>query len=66
MKTKKVSQKLTLNKKTIVSLNNSDLNPVKAGGATYTCMFTEAGSCPSDCTCPTDCISSCNVVICCQ
>ena len=31
MKIKKLNKKLTLNKKTIASLNNSDMNSVKGG-----------------------------------
>jgi hypothetical protein len=40
MKTKTFKKKLTLNKKTVVNLNNSELNDVKGGCAT------EVQSCP--------------------
>lgn len=37
MKTKKLSRKLELNKKTIANLSNEDLNSVKGGRTTATC-----------------------------
>ena len=43
MKTKKLSKKLFLNRKTIVNLSK-DLNKVKGG---------ETGTCAGTCTCPT-------------
>ncbi len=54
MKTKKINQKLTLNKRTVASLDDSDLNSVKGGGPTDTC-----GTCDSVCATYSDCSTHC-------
>ena len=41
MKTKKFNKKLSLNKKTIVSLNNLEMDSVKGLGPSDGCEFTE-------------------------
>ena len=53
MKTKKLSKKLVLNKKTVASLNNAEIKDIK-GGETglYTCQATCNTACP---TCNTEC-----------
>lgn len=64
MKVKKLDRKLSLNKKTIVNLNSSEMNVVKGGDTldaecpSYTCI-----SCPPNTyKCPTVVIFSCQCV----
>jgi hypothetical protein len=68
MKTKNLGNRLVLNKKTIVNLNNGQLGNVKGGILTLntyvtvcTCIQTRC-TCPTQiqtCTCETDEISQC-------
>ncbi len=69
MKTKKISNKLRLNKKTIANLNSRDMNRLKGGDETtkftcYTECCTDYISCGEE-TCRT-CVSLCGTCLCSQ
>jgi len=60
MKTKKLSKKLTLSRKTIANLNNRDLGNVRGGDAeTNICLPTNNTVCGTVCTCYNTCNNTC-------